>query len=67
MDIKDVFLRSFISFLRETLIVEQLNPFQIKNLQMNLINQLLESFKKGKICSSFKDNIWVLILKICNE
>ena len=25
---------------------------------MNFINQLLEKFKKRKVCSSFKDNIW---------
>ena len=25
---------------------------------MNFINQLLENFKKRKVCSSFRDNIW---------
>ena len=31
---------------------------QIINWQMNFINQLLENFKKRKVCSSFRDNIW---------
>ena len=31
---------------------------KINNLQMNFINQSSENFKKRKICSSFKDNIW---------
>ena len=26
---------------------------------MNFINLLLENFKKGKVYSAFKDNIWV--------
>ena len=30
----------------------------IINQQMNYINQLLENFKKRKVYSSFKDNIW---------
>ena len=29
---------------------------------MNFINQLLENFKKRKVYSSFKDNIWVVDL-----
>ena len=30
---------------------------KINNLQMNFINQRLENLEKGKVCSSFKDNI----------
>ena len=28
------------------------------NLQMNFINQLLENFKKRKVYSSYRDDIW---------
>ena len=28
------------------------------NLEMNIISQLLKNFKKGRVYSLFKDNIW---------
>ena len=45
-------------FLIKRLLVEQINPCKIKNLQMKFTNQLLENFKKRRVYPSFKDNIW---------
>ena len=50
----------FYKFFHKTLVV--LNPFQIKNFQMNLINQLLENFKEEYL----KTIVGELILMICN-
>ena len=35
-----------------------LNLCQVKSLKTNFINHLLEKFKRCKVYSSFKDNIW---------
>ena len=50
----------FYKFFHKTLVV--LNPFQIENFQMNLINQLLENLKEEYL----KTIVGELILMICN-
>ena len=45
-------------FFNKNLKAVVLNLCQINNLQMNFIHQLLKKFRKRKVYSSFKDNIW---------
>ena len=45
-------------FLIKNLQAVVLNLCQVKSLKTNFINHLLEKFKRCKVYSSFKDNIW---------
>ena len=62
MDIKNVLPLWFINFLRKRLLlVEKINLCKISNLQMNFINQLLESLKREKYIYHLKTIFRVLI------
>ena len=55
----------FIIFLIKKSLVEQLNPCQIKILQMNFINELLKNFKNEELILHLKTISGVLILPKC--
>ena len=57
----------FYKFFDKKPLVEQLNPYQINNLQMNFVNQLFKKFiKKEEFILYLKTIYGVLILQICN-
>ena len=60
MDIKKDWLQWSIIFLRRNQkeVVLKMKLKKISNYLMNFINQLLGNFKKRKVYSTFKDNIW---------
>ena len=62
----DGYQRGLVSIVYKFLIKNQksviLNLSQINNLQMNVITQLLEKFKRRRVCSSFKYNTWIFDL-----
>ena len=68
MDIIVDLLQWSINCLIKKLLGEQLQAkiCQTKSYLKNYTNQLLEKLKKGKVHSSFIDNIWGADLLICN-
>ena len=63
IDIKGVLLQWFITFL----IINQ-HPLDLatRELAEDLHKPIIRKFEKRKVNSSLIDNIWVLILLICN-
>ena len=63
MVIKEDYLQWYASSLiKNPLAVVQILCQFSYNLEMNIISQLLKNFKKGRVYSLFKDNIWVVDL-----
>ena len=57
----------FRNFLIKKLQVEQLKiNISNKELAEELLKPIIRKFKKRKVYSSLLDNIWLLILMICN-
>ena len=68
MDISVDFLQWFINFLIKKIVVVVFKNENISNKELaeELHKPIIRKFKKRKLHSSFIDNIWVLILLICN-
>ena len=68
MDISVDFLQWFINFLIKKILVVVFKNENISNKELaeELHKPIIRKFKKRKLHSSFIDNIWVLILLICN-
>ena len=68
MDISLDFLQWFINFLIKKILVVVFKNENISNKELaeELHKPIIRKFKKRKLHSSFIDNIWVLILLICN-
>ena len=59
MDMREDYLQRFTSFLIKYLKVVLLNLCQINNLLADELHKpIIKKFKRGKVYSSFKDNIW---------
>ena len=64
MDIKEVLLLWFLSFLIKSLLVEQVNPCQMNIMPISFIKRLLKIFKKEEFILHLKTIFGVLVLLI---